>query len=90
MVLQLLLCACAKEVDLNKLPAPLQVDQPTECEKILEPVPVPANGPKDDARLAYLKQKSGLITANGKINTGRECIKDQRMKYGGQPARSEQ
>lgn len=77
----LLLCSCAQNA--GNLPAPLQVEQPVECEKFLEPVPVPENGPRDDARLAYLKQKAGLITANGRIVAGRECIHDQRTKYSG-------
>lgn len=80
----LLMCSCARDV--SNLPIDQQVDQPAECEKILERVNVPDRGRKYPARTAYLEQKAGVITANGRIAAGRTCIEDQRAKYSGAAA----
>lgn len=79
MCLALALCGCATD------PAgtpPLTRAVPTQtCERILAPVPLPALKATDDARAAFMKDDAALLTANGRINTGRNCIVDVRTRY---------
>ena len=73
------LCGC---VSGGSLPAPLVRAVPTEpCERILQPVPLPKIKPTDDARVAFMKDDAALITANGRIDAGRNCIADVRQSY---------
>jgi hypothetical protein len=46
-------------------------------------VPLPAVSAKTDAGLAFLKDDAALMTANGRIASGRACVADTRMRYGG-------
>jgi hypothetical protein len=84
-LLSALLSACA---DPNRLPAPLAVEIPDTCERLLVPVAIPG-GPKDDARVVARARRAALITANGEIEAGRNCIADVRTKYSGKPAEAE-
>lgn len=44
-------------------------------------MPLPAVKPSDDARQAFLKDDAALITANGRIDAGRNCNADMRKRY---------
>jgi hypothetical protein len=44
---------------------------------------MPDVGPKDDARVAFVKDEAALITANERIVAGRDCIADERREYAG-------
>jgi hypothetical protein len=46
-------------------------------------VPLPAVKATDDARLAFLKDDAALVTANGRIGSGHNCVHDMRVRYGG-------
>lgn len=68
-------CAHAPLAELNR-------SIPTQrCERILQSVPLPKIGPNDDARVAFMKDEAALITANGRIRTGRNCIAHVRRSY---------
>jgi hypothetical protein len=77
--LALSLCGCAGVP--KDLPAPLRAEIPDTCERQLANVPLPAIAPTDDARVAFLKDDAALITANGRITAGRECVVDLRRRY---------
>lgn len=81
----LALCGCASLDRFRKseLPAPLKVSMPDICELILTPVAMPDVGPKDDARVAFMKDEAALIVANERINGGRACVQDMREDYAG-------
>jgi hypothetical protein len=79
----MLLASCGRHVSLADLPAPLQVDQPSTCEEVLAPVPVPTFGPEADAIEAYLAMEATAITASAEVDLGRECIARQRQGYAG-------
>jgi len=68
------------------LPAPLQVQVPDICERVLEPVGMPPVTPRDDARVAFMKDEAALITANERIKGGRACVQDMRSGYAGTKA----
>lgn len=78
----LMLCGCASFRSAD-LPAPLKAVLPDICERILEPVDLPAVGPEDDARVAFMKDDAALIVANGRIAGGRACVRDMRDDYAG-------
>ena len=50
----------------------------------LQPVAHPAVTRKTDARLAYTREADALDTANGRIDGGRDCLRDQREIYAAQ------
>ena len=79
----MLLACCSAHLPLDSLPAPLSVDQPTVCEEILAPVPVPDDRPEDPAIPAYLENRKAAIVASAEVELGRECIKKQRTDYAG-------
>ena len=80
----LTLCGCGAHTTSNPLDAPsAAVSLPATCEKILKQVPLPAIKPTDDARVAFLKDDAALITANGRIGAGHDCVADQRRRYAG-------
>lgn len=73
------LCGCAAG---NERLAPLARKIATEpCESILQPVPLPDVQPTDDARVAFMKDDAALITANGRIDAGRNCVSAVRKSY---------
>lgn len=77
--LALSLCGCASDPKL----AVLERSVPTEpCEKILQRVPLPIVRPTDDARLAFMKDEAALLSANQRIDAGRNCVADVRQSYG--------
>lgn len=76
----MLLCGCAS-LPVREGQAPLARTLPDTCEKILVAVPLPAVKPTDDARLAFLKDDAALLTANGRIDAGRNCSADMRKRY---------
>lgn len=73
-------CASFKAAE---LPAPLRASLPDICELILTPVDMPAVGPKDDARVAFMKDEAALIVANERIKGGQGCVRDMREDYAG-------
>lgn len=81
----LALCGCAglDKPFRKELPAPLKVALPDICELILTPVEMPAVGPKDDARVAFMKDEAALLVANERIKGGRACVRDMRQDYRG-------
>lgn len=76
----ILLCGCASLASREGAP-PLTRALPDTCEKVLAAVPLPPVKPSDDARLAFLKDDAALITANGRISAGRNCVHDMRARY---------
>jgi len=79
--LALPLCACA---DINKPGATTPLDRaiPTQtCEAILTPVKLPIITKATDARIAFVKDDAALLTANGRITAGRNCIANVRTHY---------
>lgn len=65
----------------NKLPVLARAIPTQACEKILQPVPLPEVRPTDDARLAFMKDEAAIITANGRIDAGRDCVAAVRKSY---------
>lgn len=53
------------------------------CERVLAPVPLPVVTAATDARVAFIRDEAALITANGRLRTGRACVADVRQRYGG-------
>lgn len=77
----LLLCGCASNA--TKFgETPLARAIPTQtCEAILTKVPLPPVKPTDDARSAFIRDDAALLTANGRIATGKSCIAAIRTDY---------
>jgi len=80
--LALSLCGCAG-LRKTELPAPLKASLPDICELILTPVDMPAVSPRDDARVAFMKDEAALIVANERIKGGQACVRDMREDYAG-------
>ena len=78
------LCGCASAS--RDLAAPLAVEIPATCERLLEQVPLPPVKASDDARAAFLKDDAALITANARLAAGRACLLDLRQRYAGKHA----
>lgn len=58
------------------------MDLPSQaCEQILNPVPLPAVKPTDDARAAFVRDEAALLTANSRLMAGRNCVMDLRGSY---------
>lgn len=74
----LVLCGCASA---DKLPVLARAVPTQTCEKILQPVPLPEVRPTDDARVAFMRDDAALITANGRIDAGRNCVAAVRKSY---------
>lgn len=45
-------------------------------------VALPAVKAGDDANAAFLKDDAALITANGRLGAGHNCVVDLRQRYG--------
>ncbi|MGD0420551.1 MAG: hypothetical protein ABSA68_13395 [Xanthobacteraceae bacterium] len=54
---------------------------PDVCERVLNPVALPAAKATDDARVAFIQDDAALITAKGEIDAGRNCLRDLRQSY---------
>lgn len=76
-----MLLASCNRLQLENLPAPLEVGLPTTCEDILAPVPVPEARPEDDAIKAFLENRAAAIVASAEVDLGRECLVKQRNDY---------
>lgn len=56
---------------------------PATCEQILQAVPLPDVRPTDDARTAFMKDDAALLTANGRLAAGGNCVRDESQAYAG-------
>jgi hypothetical protein len=81
----LALSSCAEKLAERKGQAPLGVAIPDTCERILRPVPMPQVAETDDGRVAFVRDEAALITANGRIIKGRDCIADVRADLAAMP-----
>lgn len=78
-------CSCAEKLAERKGRAPLGTRIPATCERILKRVPMPPVAETDDARIAFMRDEAALITANGRIDAGRNCIADVRADLADKP-----
>ena len=81
----LVVSSCAEKLAERKGAAPLGTQIPDICERILKPVPMPKVAETDDARIAFRRDEAALITANGRIVKGANCIADVRADLADQP-----
>ena len=77
----MLLCSCVSDPNSGTPPLAVDLSALKTCEKILQAVPPPAVTAKTAAGLAFLKDDAALLTANGRLASGRACVADTRMRY---------
>lgn len=73
------LCGCASS---GPLPAPLRVDAPADCERILREVAPPRVAAGDDIRVVTARGAVVIREANHRLRSGRDCVAGQRRRYG--------
>lgn len=81
-----ILCGCGPAGRLGSFQAGdgrLEVELPAVCEAFLQRVPVPPVTAKTDAHIAFIKVDAALDEANGRIENGGSCVRDQRELYAG-------
>ncbi len=77
--LPMTLAGCASSAT---LPAPIKVEMPAECERILQQVAPPAVKAGDDVRVVTARGAVTIRTANQRIKAARACLAAQRRHYG--------
>lgn len=79
----LLLTSCAGTASKQPAIAATQrVDQPADCERILQEYPVVQIAKGADFRALFYRAQDGQVIENSTIRKGRECIAKQRELYG--------
>jgi hypothetical protein len=79
--LLMMTCAICLAACASPGPQSLVVNQPDDCERVLQSVNGAALRKDADFRVLYFRQTVALRIANKTINSGRECIAAQRQHY---------